>query len=313
MADPKALQLSSDKILNEGPVLAVFNKRLRALRKKLNRISQMEESLSKGKSLNKEQKETLRSKSSVITTINELEKILHPVSEAVDLEIQLALDKFKQTAKSLAEERENELQSAISDLLGLLYLGSLFDMHTLMRASECMLIRAHERNCCLTYDCVTDDDGASDELLKEWDFDLIAMMAGLLTSRPVTSRLPHKISFQRCVEHAKLWLENSEKQIEPDSGITCDWYTCELNLAVDVDDQITYADLRRKLNKIMRSDYFTKNPVMKAPIEMIQAAGNYPFQFLVHKPVIPEVFVNGPMESSSAEFEQEVTWQGRWF
>ncbi|CAA0834718.1 glycine-rich protein [Striga hermonthica] len=294
MAAPKASQLSSDKISNEGPVLAVFNKRLRALRKKLNRISQMEESLSKGKTLNKEQEETLRSKSSVIATINELEKILQPVSEAVDLEIQLALDKFKQTAKSLAEERENELQSAISDLLGLLYFGSLFDMHTLMRASECMLIRAHERNCCLTYDCVTDDDGASGELLKEWDFDLIAMMAGLLTSRPVTSRLPHKISLQRCVEHAKLWLENSEKQIEPDSGIT-------------------YADLRRKLNKIMCSDYFTKNPAMKAPIEMIQAAGNYPFQFLVHKPVIPEVFVNAPMESSSAEFEQEVTWQGRWF
>ncbi|KAH6756363.1 glycine-rich protein [Perilla frutescens var. hirtella] len=50
---------SSSETAGDGPVLSLINKRLRALRKKLNRISQMEDSLSRGKILNKEQEETL--------------------------------------------------------------------------------------------------------------------------------------------------------------------------------------------------------------------------------------------------------------
>ncbi|KAL5071431.1 hypothetical protein RYX36_022318 [Vicia faba] len=59
----------------DGPVLNLINKRLRALRKKLNRITSMEESVSQGKPLNKEQEEVLRSKPSVLVLIDELEKL----------------------------------------------------------------------------------------------------------------------------------------------------------------------------------------------------------------------------------------------
>ncbi|KAI3467410.1 hypothetical protein Pfo_024073 [Paulownia fortunei] len=286
------------EITTDGPVLNLINKRLRALRKKLNRISQMEECLSQGKALNKEQEETLRSKSSVLAGIDELEKLRQPLSQAVNQEIQLALEKNKQSPEILTEERtdeegtvepdangENEGLSAVSDLLSLVYFGSIFDVKTLMRAHDNMLTRTHERNCCLTYDYVTDDDAAGDPL-KEWDLDLIAMMGGLLISRPVNSSLSHKNSLQKCVEHAKLWLANSEQPIEPNSSIT-------------------YAGLREKLNKIMASDYYTTTPEIKAPVEVAAAVGNYTsFQVPVHGSVIPQVGLTVPVESSAAEYAE---------
>lgn len=224
---------SSSEITNDGPVLGLINKRLRALRKKLNRISQMEECLSQGKSLNKEQEETLRSKSSVLAGIDELEKLRQPLSQAVDQEIQIALEKHKHIPGVCSEDGTDEEgtverdangeidgASALSDLLSLVYFGSIFDVKTLLMAHDNMLTRTHERNCCLTYDYVTDDDAAGDPL-KEWDLDLIAMMGGLLISRPANSSLSHKNSLQECVEHAKLWLANSEQPIAPNSSVTC--------------------------------------------------------------------------------------------
>lgn len=189
--------------------------------------------MSQGKILNKEQEETLRSKSSVLAGIDELEKLRQPLSQAVDQEIELALEKTKQSPdivtaevsnveRSLEPEAKAEKvdDSAVSDLLNLLYFGSIFDVKTLMRAHDTMLTRTHERNCCLTYDYVTDDDAAGDPL-KEWDLDLIAFLGGLLISRPVNSSLSHKNALHKCEEHAKLWLANAEQPIEPNSDITC--------------------------------------------------------------------------------------------
>ncbi|KAL2519424.1 Uncharacterized protein Adt_15671 [Abeliophyllum distichum] len=56
-----AAEMVSSSEMTDGPVLSVINKRFRALRKKQNCILLMEESLAQGKSLNKEQEETLRS------------------------------------------------------------------------------------------------------------------------------------------------------------------------------------------------------------------------------------------------------------
>ncbi|XP_011086413.1 uncharacterized protein LOC105168156 [Sesamum indicum] len=290
---------SSSEMGSDGPVLNLINKRLRALRKKLNRITQMEESVSQGKTLNKEQEETLRSKPSVLAGIDELEKLRQPLSQAVNQEIQLALEKNKQSPETTTEERteeegtlepgadgEKDGVSAVSDLLGLVYFASIFDVKTLMRAQDNMLTRTHERNCCLTYDYVTDDDAAGDPL-QEWDLDLIAMLGSLLISRPVNSSLSHKNALQTCVEHAKLWLEKSEQPIDPNLNIT-------------------YAGLREKLDKIMASDYFTTTPEIKAPVEVAAAVGNYTsFQVPMHASVIPQDSFTLPVEGSAAEYEQE--------
>lgn len=300
----------------DGPVLSVINKRIRALRKKYNRIIQMEESVSQGKVLNKEQEETLRSKSFVLAGIEELEKLKQPLSLAVSEEISAALQpqqldaptpstnstaaeptihinkeeadepqELEKSDKGKELETENG-NSMVEDLLNLLYFGSIFDVKSQHDFTATMLTRTHERGCCLAYDYVTDDDAS--DFLGERDLDLISMLGGLLISRPVNSSLSHKNALLRCIEHAKRWLSSSDQPIQ-------------------VDSTITYASLREKLNKIMASDYFTTPPEMKAPVEVAAAAGTYgSFQVPVHGPVVS---VDAPVQvqGSTIQYEQQLS------
>lgn len=196
----------------------------------------MEDSLSQGRTLNKDQEETLKSKPFVVAGIDELEKLRQPLADAVAQEISIAYHKLESEAPIKPtsdeetrkpeepvvvkeEESSSEGVSVISDLMNLLYFGSVFDVKTLMRAHDNMLTRTHERHCCLTYDYVTDDDAT--DPLKEQDLDLISMLGVMLLSRPVDSSLSHKNALQKCVEHAKLWLANSDQPIESNSSVTC--------------------------------------------------------------------------------------------
>ncbi|KAG2318766.1 hypothetical protein Bca4012_055047 [Brassica carinata] len=250
----------------EGPVMALVNKRLRALRKKLNRITQMEESISQGKTLNKEQQEVLRSKPSVLVLIEELEKLRAPLSAAVSEEIALATTHHNAsssdqttTAAVAAPEEEKEVQK-LEDLVNLLYFGSLFDVKSQSELASVMMTKTHERGCCLVYDTVTDE---STDLLCDKDLDLISELWGMMVSRPADSGLSHKNALERCVEHAKLWLANSDQAIASN---------CE----------VSYAVLREKVKKIMGSNYFTITPEMVvAPVEAAAEVGNYGSSFQV--------------------------------
>ncbi|GAB4829201.1 hypothetical protein Ancab_018866 [Ancistrocladus abbreviatus] len=279
----------------EGPVLNLINKRLRALRKKHNRIVQTEESLSQGKTLNHEQQELLRSKSSVLSLIDELEKLRGPLSSAVSEEISFALQHRQSPTQPVNANSEEDAVNAkkydvVEDLLNLLYFGGLFDVMPQSEFTSLMLTRTHERGCCLTYDYVTDD---ATDLLGERDLDLISALKGLLISRPVDSSLSHKNALQRCMERAKLWLAKSEQPIHPESNVT-------------------YAGLREKLNKIMSSDYYTTTPEMKAAVEMAAAAaaGNFgSFQVSVHGSMMP-ASVPVQVEGSVGEYngtEENIT------
>jgi hypothetical protein len=224
--------------VSDGPVLSLLNKRIRNLRKKFNRISQMEEAIAQGKPINKEQEEVLRSKPAVTVLIDELEKLRQPLSQAVSEELSLAAQNHQLSSDSAPaptpandhpqtpednnhHERNNDRPDlgAAEDLLNLLYFGSLFDVKPQSDFTATMLARTHERGCCLTYDYVTDD--ATTDLLGERDLDLISSLGGLLISRPVDSSLSHKNALQRCIEHAELWLANADQPIEPNSNVTC--------------------------------------------------------------------------------------------
>ncbi|KAJ4850633.1 hypothetical protein Tsubulata_020101 [Turnera subulata] len=206
----------------DGPVLSLFNKRLRALKKKYNRILQMEESIAQGKPINKEQEEVLRSKPFVSAAIDELEKLRAPLSSALSEELDLTLCRQPQpqpqpSSPSVSDSTENhESQEggdgAVEDLLNLLYFGSLFDVKPQVDFTATILSRAHERGCCLTYDTVTDE---ATDLLEDRDLDLISMLGGLLVSWPPHSSLSHKNALQKCIEHTKLWLSNSDSPITP--------------------------------------------------------------------------------------------------
>ncbi|PNX78288.1 keratin type I cytoskeletal 10-like [Trifolium pratense] len=261
----------------DGPVLNLINKRLRALRKKLNRITSMEESVAQGKPLNKEQEEVLRSKSSVLALIDEFEKLRQPLSSALAEELDLATQNNRETLPENSERRSDDV---VEDILNLLYFGSLFEVKTQNDFHSTMLTRTHERGCCLTYDYVTDD---ATDLLGEKDLDSISALFGLLISRPADSSFSHKNALRRCIEHAKLWVSKAQQPIDPN---------------VDV----TYAGLREKLNKIMSSEYFTTTPEMKATVEVAAAAGNYgAFQVPAHGSV-----VSVEVEGSDSQPEEKV-------
>lgn len=167
-----AAAVSSD--LTDGPVLSLINKRLRGLRKKHNRIIQMEESVSQGKTLDKDQEETLRSKPHVVAAIDELEKLKQPLSVAVSEEINAALrsrgldnpnstepTNCNSSSDNVTEEEEpgkesgeldgkNEKFAVVEDLLNLMYFGSMFDVKNQNDYTATMLTRTHGRGWCLT-------------------------------------------------------------------------------------------------------------------------------------------------------------------
>ncbi|XP_020258537.1 uncharacterized protein LOC109834936 [Asparagus officinalis] len=173
---------SSD--VSEGPVLNLITKKLRALKKKHNRIIQLEESQAQGKTLNKEQEDLLKSKLSVSVLIL-ITKKLRALKKKHNRIIQL--EESQAQGKTLNKEQED-----------------------LLKFTSSFLTKTHERGCCLTYDYVTDD---ATDLLGEGDLDMISALSALLTSRPVYSGVSHKNALEVCIERAKLWLENSDQPI----------------------------------------------------------------------------------------------------
>ncbi|KAF8390285.1 hypothetical protein HHK36_024810 [Tetracentron sinense] len=290
---------SASSEATDGPVLSLMNKRLRSLRKKYNRIVQLEEGISQGKPIKKEQEDILRSKPAILTLIDEYEKLRQPLSVAVEEELELTLALHRHPVSATETPKETEVkeeevaeaennghdpeEAVVEDLLNILYFGCLFDVKPQSDFTSTMLTRTHERGCCLTYDYVTDE---ATDLLGERDLDLISMLGGLVISRPVHSSLSHKNALRSCVQHAKLWLSNSDQPIEPEATVT-------------------YAGLRQRLNKILASDYFTTTPEMKAPVEMAAAAGKYvPCQVPVHNYTIPSS-VPAQAEVANAHYQQK--------
>ncbi|XP_078171088.1 glycine-rich protein [Carex rostrata] len=260
---------------SDGPVLSVVSKRIRALRKKYNRIVQMEEALANGKTLNKEQEEVLRSKPVVTALIDELEKLRSPLTSALAEELhQTPEQEPKQSDRSVNTD------DLIEDLLRLVYFGSLFDVRSQSEFTAMMLTRSHERGCCLTYDYVTDDEV---DLLSEKDLNLISVLGSLVTSRPVNEVVSHKSALEACISHAKLWISSSDQPINPEAPAT-------------------YAALKEKLKKIISSDFFTATPEMKAPVEVAAAVGQL---HISEGSTVPSETAEGDIDTLDNKEEQE--------
>ncbi|XP_051145886.1 uncharacterized protein LOC127261642 isoform X2 [Andrographis paniculata] len=266
-----------------GPVLSVVDRRLRALRKKLNRIGRTEESLARGQPLNKEQEALLNSKPSLLAAVKELENLRPSLSHAVAREIELSFSNLKRSVDA-ERERVKARAAAVSDLLTILYLGKVFD---LTEGQQSLMMRMHERSSCLLHDCVTDGEDEK-KLLRELDLDLISRMQGLIVSRPRDSILSHKHALQKCLEHAMRWLDSSDQLIEPN---------------VDV----TYTHLREKLKRILASDYFLATPKRRIPIEVDATIANYNnvFQIQLEDSSSTRVALNEQTQGSDAEVDQE--------
>nr|GFD48228.1 glycine-rich protein [Tanacetum cinerariifolium] len=111
-----------------------------------------------------------------------------------------------------------KIGEVVEDLLKVIYFGSVFNVKMRSEFDSIMLTRTHERNCCLTYDTVTDDDVAV--FLNEGDLDLLTEMSELLVSRPANSSFSHEDALRRCVGHARNWIAGSEERIDENSNVT---------------------------------------------------------------------------------------------
>lgn len=244
---PTAAAAAAAAEATDGPVLSVVSKRLRALRKKYNRITQMEESLAAGKKLNPEQEEVLRSKTVVVAQIEELERLRAPLASAL-------AEELSSRPAAAAAASSSDSDSSVLDFLPLVYFGSLFDVKQQGDFVATMVARTHERNCCITYDYVTDDAA---DLLAETDLDAVSALASLAASRPASAAgVSHRDALQACAHHARLWLRRADEPIHPDSTVT-------------------YAGVREKLEKIMSLDYYTAQPDIRAAEAVAAAVGNY--------------------------------------
>lgn len=251
----------------DGPVLTMMSKRLRALKKKYNRILQIEENKRQGKAINKEQENVVEQKLAVAALIDEYEKLRQPLMIAVKEEVaerekELLAEK---TTPEQEEEKESEPEKVVevhengeveepvveeisgseetekpvvekesivtenneeavfsegevSDLLKLLYFAHLFDVRSQGEAPSLVWTRVHERSSCLSYDFVTDD---STSPLIEADLDALSLFGSMLTSRPPNETLSHRDALQRCIEHAREWLQNSDRVIQLDAHTSC--------------------------------------------------------------------------------------------
>eukprot|EP00976_Prorocentrum_cordatum_P105221 1194193-Prorocentrum_minimum.AAC.6 len=65
----------AEQLPGEGPVLSLITKKVRAIKKKLEKVRQLEESVSAGKVINAEQQAVLDSKVGLAIQIEELEKL----------------------------------------------------------------------------------------------------------------------------------------------------------------------------------------------------------------------------------------------
>ncbi|EFJ10006.1 hypothetical protein SELMODRAFT_129003 [Selaginella moellendorffii] len=239
----------------DGPVLTMMNKRLRALKKKYNRIVQLEEAKEKGKAINKEQEDVLKSKVQVLTLMEEYDRLRQPLLVAVREEIAEKEKEWiatKEEQVSGNEKIEVPVDSGsvagldehlMLELIQLLYFALLFDVQSQGEAHSFMrTVKYHERVSCLSYDLVTDD---STSHLTDADLDALAAFGSLMTSRPPNTTLSHRDALQACIAHARHWLLNSDAII--DANI--------LN--------VTYTELRDRLNRILATEYFTMTPELQ--------------------------------------------------
>lgn len=95
----------------EGPVITVLSKRLRACRKKLRKIEDVEAAVTQGKEINEEQRALVASKPGLCSVIEELEKLTGIVSQALVDEATVHRQLGYENAMAEVKQQEAERQA----------------------------------------------------------------------------------------------------------------------------------------------------------------------------------------------------------
>ncbi|KAK9828664.1 hypothetical protein WJX72_001390 [[Myrmecia] bisecta] len=242
-------------------VITLIAKRLRAARKKLGRVAEVEKARDEGKPINSDQEAMLRSRPSLEANIEELERLLPLLKDAVKEEKAVAVEQavsekdaqHEKEKVALAEEaarkeaekakeaeaepkpepaqpKEEVVGEAVGRLLPMLYFSQLFHV-TGGYVAGC------ERDACVSYDYTVESEGES---LTSDDLRAISEFGRLMMSRPSSEPISHKDALDRCKELALKWLNNESEFIS------------EVERSV--------SDLSAKFERVLASEYFTIKP-----------------------------------------------------
>ncbi|QDZ22453.1 hypothetical protein HOP50_07g49940 [Chloropicon primus] len=224
-----------DKTFQENSVSSVFSKRLRALRKKLRNVEEIEKKVREGKTINEQQEEAIRSKPLTLSVIEEVERLKKTVEEelqAKDKERERELrraereaERWRKRAEKHQQEKKEEkpakkeraspgenssakVQEAIEKLLKVFYFGRLFDTSTGNNLAH------YERAAYLGYDSLLDKEDAAAggmTMMTQKHLDGLSAFAFYLSSRPMNQLLSHKQALEHCVALAKEYAEGGKR------------------------------------------------------------------------------------------------------
>eukprot|EP00854_Cymbomonas_tetramitiformis_P003879 gene3879-4840_t len=260
---------------SDGPVVSLVTKKLRALRKKLEKVTTLEQKVTEGKAINSEQQAVLDSKASILILVDEYEKLKDQLASAVEEEKAAVISKIPAPVAEdpvsaepqppvepevkepeVSEEKIKEIQDAanaesvakLKSILNLLYFAQLFDVTHRYHAIHTH-VQKMERHSCLSYDAydLVAPGPELEQRLDQNDLDNITEMGKLITSRPQGLPISHKDAIERCAAIADKWMARSDEKLP--------------------DFPISFGDLAGRLQRILNSDYFTQVPVVQEVTE----------------------------------------------
>eukprot|EP01018_Ginkgo_biloba_P016981 Gb_07583 [translate_table: standard] len=307
---------SSSSLLKDGPVMCMMNKRLRALRKKFNRILQIEESKAQGKVINKEQEDVLKSKVSVMTLIDEYDKLKQPLSAAIKEEI-------AEREKELMEENDNKELKAEDRVDEGSKPAKENEIPETPKAEEAKGVETAEANSPMQRE-IHRDSGLSDEAIAEllkilyfahlFDISSQNDFASMMWTkthertsclsydyvRDETTNLLGDEDLDALSLFGSLMVSRppnatlSHKSALQECVHHARQWLLNSDRPIDSDRPIlpgrvvTYSDLRERLNRILSSEYFTMTPELQTVSQQTAAAaataaGQYVTQILVQE------------------------------
>lgn len=233
----------------DGAVITLVSKRLRAAKKKLNRIQELETAVGNGKDINADQQELLNSKTGVVAVIEELERVtplLRPVvaeeREEARLELQLETEAAAKAAAALAvppaggegikPEAEHHPDSDIAELPASVDRSSQTNIADTQAAVEEAVMKVlqlvyfgqvfessvtgpQERHACLSYSYRAPQEAPA---LTDQHLSQISFLAKLLSTRPPGMTHSHKDALAACQELALKFLFDGAAEV-PELGV----------------------------------------------------------------------------------------------
>ena len=234
-------------------VSTIFQKRIRALKKKVRNVEEIEKKVQEGKTINEQQEEAIRNKNITLCMIEEVERLRKTVEDEVQakekaMEREITkLEREAERRKKKLEKQEKrqhqqqqepqrkerevppkasakpeavaaapgpDLDAAIEKLLKVFYFGRLFD-------TSSGALAHYERAAYLGYDRLL-KEGPMPQMTQKHLDDLSAF-AFHLSSRPMNQLLSHKQALDHCTALAKEFVgANGKSKFPLADGTVCD-------------------------------------------------------------------------------------------